>query len=221
MTILEMFEREDIYDIIEKTMSEYYKTIDNKKVNVKINKNHFGKRWLIYPRLGIIVSRTPSWKVIKRTYVSFDVQGNLPKKLFAWTYITLCFLTFGLLADASMELSDYSIINKDIVIIPSNRKIRIYDYKNMYVDSILKHGFNDFYLRKEIEVRKKPHFDFILPVIDYGEKWYREELLQGRCLVRTSGDEYDRYIKDVIEDLKEFYNDNSSFVDAKKYVLFL
>mgnify|MGYP006867320160 CR=1 FL=1 len=64
---------------------------------------------MVYPRLGIVVSVLPSWDVIKATYVWFDVQNNLPKKLFAWIYITLCFLSFGLLADASIELSDMSL----------------------------------------------------------------------------------------------------------------
>lgn len=218
MTILEMFEREDIYGILETTMHHYYKEVYHKDIDVSISKSHFGKRLLIYPRLGIIVSRFPSWAVIRRTYVSFDVQGNLPKKLFAWAYITLCFLTFGLLAHASMKLSDYSVWTRGTILIPSNRKLRIYRYDNGYVDSMLKDGFNDYYFNKELEVRKNPKFDFILGLLDSGNRWYREKLLRGRCLVRVSSDKYDFYLKKVLTDLAILYSRNTSDVKAGQYI---
>ncbi len=139
--------------------------------------------------------------------------------MFAWAYITLCFLTLGLLADASMVLSDNSVFSKDIVIIPSNRKIRIYNYKEGYVDSYLKDGFNDYYLKKEIEVRKAPDFDFILPLIKYGDRWYREKLLQGRCLVRISGDIYQKYLDNVLCDLRTYYKKSTTQISAKDYLL--
>lgn len=221
MTIQEMFEREDIYSILEKTMEEYYHVVFHKNVSVEIQKQHFLKKLVIYPRLGIVVPLIPSWKVIRRTYVSFDVQGNLLKKLFAWTYITLCFLTFGLFADASMELSDYSVINKDIIIIPSNRKIRIYDYRNQCVDSILKDGFNDFYFKNEIKIRVNPIHDFILPILAKGDRWYREKLLFGRCLVRSSGDQYKLYLESVINSLKTIYANSIEEIDVYDYCCML
>lgn len=218
MTIQEMFEREDIYGILETTMHLYFKEVHQKDIAVTISKRHFGRKLLIYPRLGIIVSHFPTWAVIKRTYVSFDVQGNLPKKLFAWAYITLCFLTFGLLADASMLLSDYSVWFRGMVVIPSNRKIRIYRYDQSYVDSILKDGFNDYYFNKELEVRKSPEFDFILGLMDYGNRWYREKLLRGRCLVRVAPDKYDTYMQRVILDLSLFYARNTKEVNVGSYI---
>jgi hypothetical protein len=218
MTILEMFEREDIYGILETTMRHYYKEVYHKDIEVSITKSHFGKRLLIYPRLGIVVSRFPSWAVIRRTYVSFDVQGNLPKKLFAWAYITLCFLTFGLLADASIKLSDYSAWARGTILIPSNRKLRIYRYDKGYVDSILKDGFNDYYFNKELEVRRNPQFDFILGLLDSGNRWYREVLLKGRCLVRVSPNKYGIYLKRVLADLSAFYERNTEAVVAGQYV---
>ena len=218
MTILEMFEREDIYKILEVTLKEYYQKVHNAEVNVEVRKKHLFQKLVIYPRLGIVVPLIPSWAVIKRTYVSFDVQNNLPKKLFAWAYITLCFLTFGLFADASLYVSDKSVYSKDTVIIPSNRKIRIYEYGKGYVDSILKDGFNDFYFNNEIEVRKQPKYDFILGLLAYGSRWYREKLLRGRCLVRCSGEEYETYLNQTIYDLEALYKENRVDMPAKQYV---
>ena len=218
MTILEMFEREDIYKILEVTLKEYYQKVHSVEVDVEVRKEHLFRRLVIYPRLGIVVPLFPSWAVIKRTYISFDVQNNLPKKLFAWAYITLCFLTFGLLADASLYVSDNSVYSRNTVIIPSNRKIRIYEYGKGYVDSILKEGFNDFYFNNEIEVRKQPKYDFILGLLDYGSRWYREKLLRGRCLVRCSGEEYETYLNQTIYDLETFYKENRVDMPAKQYV---
>lgn len=219
MTILEMFEREDIYHILEVTMHEYYRDICGKDVDVKIGKRKIGSRLLIYPRLGIIVSRCPSWAVIRRTYVSFDVQGNLAKKLFAWGYITLCFMTFGLLAHAEMRLSDYSVFTNGTVIIPSNRKIRIYRYDKGFVDSILKYCFNDYYFKNEVAIRKEPKYDFILGLEDFGERWYREALLKGRCLVRISPSKYDSYMERVFDALSTIHSSETDFVLSGKYIL--
>ena len=218
MTILEMFEREDIYKILEETLEQYYREVGKQNITVKVSKDHFGKKLLIYPRLGIVVSRCPSWKVIRRTYVSFDVQGNLPKKLFAWAYITLCFMTFGLLADASLMLSDYSVWTKGTVVIPSNRKIRIYRYDKGYVDSILKVGFNDYYFNNEIGIRKNPQYSFILGLIDFGERWYREALLQGRCLVRVPLAKYNHYLNQVLDNLKSYYSSSLKDVASGTYI---
>lgn len=218
MTILEMFEREDIYKILEMTLREYYQKVYNVKVDVEVRKKHLFQKLVIYPRLGVVVPLFPSWAVIKRTYISFDVQNDLPKKLFAWAYITLCFLTFGLLADASLYVSDKSVYSKDTVIIPSNRKIRIYEYEKGYVDSILKDGFNDFYFNNEIEVRKQSKYDFILGLLDYGPRWYREKLLRGRCLVRCSGEEYETYLSQTICNLEALYKEYRIDVPAKQYV---
>lgn len=218
MTILEMFEREDIYKILEVTLKKYYQNVHNVKVDVEVRKKHLFQKMVIYPRLGIVVPLFPSWAVIKRTYISFDVQNNLPKKLFAWTYITLCFLTLGLLADASLYVSDRSVYSKETVIIPSNRKIRIYEYGKGYVDSILKEGFNDFYFNNEVEVRRQPKYDFILGLLDCGPRWYREKLLRGRCLVRCSGKEYQAYLNQTVSALKAFYKEYRGDFPARQYV---
>lgn len=218
MTILELFEREDIYKILEETLKEYYQKVQKKNVDVKVKKKHFFQKIVVYPRLGIVVSVLPSWDVIKATYVWFDVQNNLPKKLFAWIYITLCFFSFGLLADASIELSDMSLFTRNTLFMPSNRKIRIYDYKKGYVDSILKVGFHDNYFKNEIKYRTNPQFDYILPVEECGDRWYREKLLRGRCLVRVSDGDYEKYLQDVVTDLRMMYARTNSSVLVADYI---
>ena len=95
MTIQEMLEREDIYHIIETTLSRYFQEVHQNEITVKVQ-SRLRNNYVVYPRLGVIISRTPSWDVIKDTYRDFNVQNNLVRKIIAWGYITACFCTFGL-----------------------------------------------------------------------------------------------------------------------------
>ena len=91
MTIQEMLEREDIYSIIETTLVKYYREVHHTSAKVKIQ-SKFNNKYVVYPRLGVIISRTPSLSVIKDTYCDFDVQNNPVRKLIAWGYITDAFV---------------------------------------------------------------------------------------------------------------------------------
>ena len=170
MTIQEMFEREDIYTIIENTLSYYYKATRNKKVNAKICKKAAFKKILIYPRLGVIIPLFPSKEVRNEVYALFDVQRNIIKKIIAKTYITICFASFGVMANSSLLLSDDSVFDRNTLIIPGNRKIRIYNFSEGYIDSVVKEGFNDFYYNNEINIRENYHLPFILGILDKGER---------------------------------------------------
>lgn len=217
MTIYEMLFREDIYGIIEKTLEEYYKTVFQKDISVKVQGNRFGNKYVIYPRLGVIVSRSPSLKVMKDVYSQFNVQNSIIKKLVAWGYITLCFMTFGLLAPKSLWVSDKSILKRYSYILPCNRKLRIFNHSEGFVDAILKVGFNDAYFKKEIEYRSAPQFSFIPGLIQSGERWYRERIIEGHSLVRLPETEYKKVLSIVCEDIREMYQSSIEHVGAKEY----
>ena len=141
MTIQEMLEREDIYTILSTTLEEYFREVCDKDVQVKVERSVFKNPYVVYPRLGVVVSRIPSWKVAKDIYTQFNVQGNIKRKVLAWGYITLCFLSFGLLASRSLYISDKKWCKRYRYILPCNRKIRVFDYKEGIVDAILKTEF--------------------------------------------------------------------------------
>ena len=77
MTIQEMLEREDIYTILSKTLEEYFRTVLDRDVSVRVEKSLFKNRYVVYPRLGIVSARFPSWKVAKDIYTQFRVTGNV------------------------------------------------------------------------------------------------------------------------------------------------
>lgn len=217
MTIYEMLFREDIYGIMEKTLEKYYKEVWDKDVLVKIEKSVFRNKFVIYPRLGIALSRFPSWKVAKDIYGQFSVQGNLIKKLVAWVYITICFLTGGMLSCCSMKVSDLSVLNRNLYIMPCNRKIRIFDYKHGYVDAILKVGFNDLCFQNELKFRVNLKYFFIPGLMNSGKGWYREQIMKGLGLVRVPEPEYSLAVEQVKKDLEQLYSNTINFVPAKEY----
>lgn len=219
MTIQEMFEREPIYSIIEKTLHEYYREVYKRDIDVKIQRKKFLQKFLIYPRLGVIVPVFPSKKVRREVYAWFDVQNNIARKIIAKTYIFLCFITFGLLSDASMILSDDSIFTNNMLIIPSNRKIRIYDFQTGIIDSVIKDGFNDFYFNNEIYVREEYDYPFILKIMKKGNRWYRERLLCGKGLVRIHPVEYNNFLDQVLNDLSMLYKNTRKDIKINEYCI--
>lgn len=217
MTIQEMLEREDIYTILSETLEEYFRTVYDKDVSFKVEKSLFKNRYVIYPRLGIVSARFPSWKVAKDIYTQFNVQGNWKRKFFAWGYITLCFLTGGLMASRSLYVSDKKWCKRDRYILPCNRKIRIFDYGKGYVDAILKVGFNDTYFQNELKYRAKPEYGFIPPFKEYGNRWYREAILSGRALVRIGEPAYSEAVENTKKEIYKLYEKTLHHEDIISY----
>ena len=219
MTIHQLFEREDIYSIIENTLKAYYKDIYGVDAEVKLSKNRLCNSFVVYPRIGVIVSRVPSWDVMKHVYDDFNVQGNILRKSIAWSYITLCWFTFGLLGSRTLYVSDKKLLNRNISIMPCNRKIRIFDFKKGYVDAILKTGYPDTFFKKEIEARTKLDYSFIPGIEKIGERWYREKVLDGNGLVRVGKHRYERYCNEVVEDIRQLFEDYGYEIPAVEYAV--
>ena len=217
MTIQEMLEREDIYTILSTTLEEYFREVCDKDVQVKVERSVFKNPYVVYPRLGVVVSRIPSWKVAKDIYTQFNVQGNIKRKVLAWGYITLCFLSFGLLASRSLYISDKKWCKRYRYILPCNRKIRVFDYKEGIVDAILKTGFSDVYFKNELKYRVNPEFSFIPPVINNGERWYRERIIDGVGLVRVKEPHYSEASKMVLDDIRSIIYRSFHYEDIKPY----
>lgn len=219
MTIAELLAREDLYGIIERTLPGYYREVFNLDVNVKLTRKHVGDCLLVFPRLGVIISKFPSKKVKHEIYSQFDVQNNIIKKIIAKVYIFLCIHSFGVLADCGLFLSQKKLIDRDSLIIPGNRKIRFLYFREGFVDSIIKSGFSSFYFDNEVLVRERLCYSFIPKILDSNQNWYREKLLIGKGLVREPSSSYNIYLDELLSDLKQLYHDSLQFADSKSYCL--
>lgn len=217
MTIYQLFEREDIYGIIEETLKEYYSEVNGLDIDARLSKSRLRNSFVVYPRLGVIISRVPTWKVMKHIYADFNVQGSVLRKIIAWSYISLCWCTFGLLGSRSLYVSKRKMLHRSISIMACNRKIRIFDFKNGYVDAILKVGYHDNYFKNEIKARTSLKYSFIPGIEKIGDRWYREKVLDGCGLVRISRDKYECYCDEVIVDIRRLYSDYGTKMTTDDY----
>lgn len=217
MTIYEMLFREDIYGIMEQTLKEYYLKVHHADVEVKVEKSPFKNFYVIYPRLGVAMARIPSAEVLRDIYSQFNVQGNWMRKLVAWGYITVCVLTCGLLGSRTLHIGNSSFRDRKVYIMPCNRKIRIFNYREGYVDAILKVGFSDNNFKNELKYRWQPEFDFIPGFLKCGERWYRESIIKGTGLVRLPEPTYSKKVEEIKKLLTPFYAAHLHEVEAKEY----
>lgn len=104
------------------------------------------------------------------------------------------------------------------LILPCNRKIRIIDFENQHIDSIIKAGFTRKYFANELSFRKESTYPFVPPVLLHGENWYREPLLQGQPLARvTDSRQYDLSVNMAIEHIGVIGRDTLNFIDSRQY----
>ena len=213
-----MVEREDFYKIAEKTLEEYYSVVYNKKVSISVVSPSIKSKIFVYPKINAITTRFPSKKVIAYSYDEFNVSNNFLKFILAKIYVTLCMFTGGLFAEKSIKYSDYSIFNDNILISPANRKIRIYDFENGVVDAIVKNSFTKRYFENELNFRLNHSYDFIIPIIDHGDNWYREKILPGQPLARIKNERlYNKSVIETISYIKKIAEDTIQLVDSKEY----
>ena len=213
-----MVQREDFYDITEKTLEEYYSAVYNKSISIKVDSPSTKSKILVYPKINAITSRFPGNKVIAYLYNEFNIRNNYLKFFMAKIYVTLCMYTGGLFADKSIKCSNYSVFNRNILIRPENRKKRIYDFENCIVDAIAKYSFTKKYFKNEISFRLNYGYHFILPIIESGDNWYREKILPGQPLARIKNIKlYNKCINQTVLFIKQIAEETLQFVDSKEY----
>jgi thiamine kinase-like enzyme len=218
MKISEMLTREDFYPICEKTLQRYYFNVYKLDVEVKITSPKLNSDMFVYPKLGVIITRFPSLKVVCYILNEFNIKDNFFKKIAAKTYVLLCLCTGGIFARKGLSFDNKTIVNKDILILPSNRKLRIYNFREGFVDAILKENFTDKYLKRELEFREKYKLSFVLPYLKVGNDWYREEILSGKPLARiTNEKQYTQSEKEAAIYINQIAEQTLVYQNAKEY----
>lgn len=216
MKISYMLKREDFYEINEKTLAEFFSGQPSKK-----------KKLYVYPELNAIITSAPSKQVKRFLYTEFRVTGRLYKKILVWLYTRICLNTWGLFASKKIYVNGN--ITNEMLIYPCNRKYRVFDFSENAVSVIVKHGFPDYCLNKEVEFRKTyEKCNFLTPVIAHAERFYTEKIIDGVPLARISkkNDELCQKALSIWQDfakktnktvlLKEYINELEKKFEAKK-----
>lgn len=218
MKIDSLIKREDFYSILEQTLNYYYKNILHHDVFVRVEDKKFSNSVVVYPKLNRIIRRNPSREVVSGIYRGFNINDNPVKRICAKLYITLLLYSKGLLASKSISFSDLSVFTSQHEICGGNKKIRVNDRSCMTSDVIMKSGFPDDYFRSEMEFRLNHKAEYLVPILTYGEDWYREELIEGYSLARvTDPILYSNSLQKAMEYLGKMVEQSKSFISGESY----
>lgn len=218
MKIDALLKREDFYGILENTLNDYYKNIIHTDVTVKVGNNSIKNPVVVYPKLNRIIKRLPAKPIVKGIYRGFNVNDNTIKRIVAKAYITALIGSFGLLASKSISFSDISVFSSHHEICPGNKKIRINNLSTGISDVVMKKGFDDLYFRNEMSFRLNNTADYLVPVYESGENWYREKLISGVSLARiTDKSLFDKSLRCALKYLGEIIDSSLRYVPGKEY----
>lgn len=210
--------REDFYKINENTLKRYFKIVHGKDVDVKTKGYNFWNRVVIYPHLGSIVTRVPNRKILEFWLNEYNIRNNCTKYILAKLYVLVCFFSFGLFAGKGLYISDKNVFSRSIAIIPSNRKIRIYNFGTGYVDAIIKDTFTKKYFDNEVSFRLNTVYNFVPLILEHGDNWYREKILSGQPLARIKNKRlYKKCVTNVVKYIGIIADSTLEYIDALDY----
>ena len=222
MKIDQMLLRENFYLINEKTLQSYYKTVHGIDTVISTHKGSILRDAFIYPKINSIISQFPSKKVRNYIFSEFNARNSFVKYLQWKLFTALCLYSCGLTASNTLNFKMCKPINKDILIWPCNRKIRIFNFDLGYVDSIIKDGFTKKYFNKEVSFRLNTNYSFVPKISSHGDNWYREHLLIGQPLARIKDNkQFEISSIETISNIKKIVQDTIKYINVDKYVTVL
>ena len=217
MKISEMLEREDLYPIIEHTLNNYFGFKEHQIL--KTQKNRKGTKFgYIYERLNAIVSRKPDKKVMEFLYTEYQTKQFF-KRILAQVYLRVLLHSSGLFADKVLKNNDDTELDNHILIYPCNKKIRIFNFNDNYIDVVVKDGFSNDLIAKEIKFREQHLSLHILPITSKTQNSYREQIIDGIPLARIiNAKKYKELKNKTLKILKSEISTYKKNVDTKAYV---
>ena len=213
-----MLLREDFYTILRETIIDYARTVLGKEVTCKYESFDGAETWCINATLGFI-SRVPTPEGV-RTYMKseYNVRGSVLKYLLGKVGVDVI-TAFPYMGMTRKLYVSAGVFDKPVFIVPQNRSIRFYNYETMEVDCIIKSGFTSKYFDNQAQFRSSYHYDFLNPILAKGEGWFREPVLTGHPLVRTTCKTmFENGMKQAFDYLRILANDTFEWTSTRKYV---
>ncbi len=212
-----MLKREELYTTIERTLNRYFGFNEHQilKTQSKSNGRNFA---YTYERLNAIISKVPEKKVKEFLYTEYSTKQFF-KRLLAQVYLRILLNTRGFFADKVLKNDVGTELESYILIYPCNKKIRIFNFKDNYVDVLVKDGFSNDLIAKEIEFREKHHSPHILPIRSKTQNSYREEIIDGIPLARiTDKKKYKELLNQTLKILNSEISTYEKNIGTKEYV---
>lgn len=218
MGIEEMIKREDFYKILQETLVDYYSRVRHQIVRCSCDPFEDGEELRVFS-VGSLVcrSRKPSGA---RTFLiaELNVRSSAWKYVAGKVLVHYMMMTHTAFSPGRIFLTKDS-LGKNEIISPQNRSVRVYNYDKSVVDCIIKKGFTDKYFNNQIDFRKNYNYDFMVPLVDSGEGWFREPILKGHPLARVTGkNRYQKGLDEAIKDIQILSEDTLELIPCQEYV---
>lgn len=219
MDLVSMLKREDFFSSFFPTVEKYFKEALNIDITFSFAENKKTCNMVIKPRLSAAASIHVSQKAREFYYSEWNIRKSLVKNCFAKAYVFFMTRTKSEFSQFRFTLMPEPDNISDLIIAPNNRSIRIFDYKNDIVGCIIKEGFTDKFFRNQITFRENYCYDFILPMISYGNDWFQEPIMHGHPLARITNERlYQNSINVAINDLRLLAKDSLQYNNCHEYV---
>lgn len=222
MKISELKQREDIYSVLSETLETYYNYRYSKEIRVSSSEN-LHQCWHVCETLNSLHCSNLGPR--PRRYLSNEFRHSpiwyrkVPQ-YFLGLFITTP-LVLGLVSKMALWVEPPLPDAQDSLIIPGNRRIRIFNFASGVVTAIAKNGYDDFSLKKEISVRYKTDLGPFLPISDADNncRWFEEPIISGFSLPRCppfAGKA--RYEKEAVSKLSLWQENSMSASAPSSYV---
>lgn len=218
MDLSSMLAREDFFPLFFATLKDYYKEVYDQEIEMDFA-DRKNCNLVIKPKLSATTSPYLSEKARKFFYAEWNVRNSLIKYVVA-KWMVFCLTRTGkLLSSYRFRMTPDVLATKDLVIAPNNRSIRVFDYSNGTVGCMIKKGFTDKYFSNQIAFRKTYSYDFMVPMLRYGDTWFVEPILEGHPLARVTDEKaYEKGMKDALDGIKLLADDTREQIDADTYI---
>lgn len=218
MDLSSMIAREDFFPIFFETLKKYYHEVYEEDVRIEFaDKKECNL--VIKPRLSAATSPYLSSKARSFFYSEWNVRNSIVKYIVAKLGVFVLTRTGKLFSQFTFRMTPEHLVNRDLVIVPNNRSIRVFDYHSNTVGCIVKHGFTQKYFSNQLQFRLKYQYPFMLPMVKWRKDWFIEPILQGHPLARvTEKISYEKGMQDALLAIKQLARDTTEIVEAGQYI---
>ena len=185
MDIESMLNREPFYEILVRSIEDYYRIVEEKTVSISFLKtDRYLKKIFLYYKPSFISEKFLTKDVRDFLYSEYNIRGNLIRFLIGKIGVFILTHSYGLLAIKKLYLyCSGGLPNQQIFISPCNRSIRFYNFQKGYVDCIVKNGYSNAYMQNQLKFRLNYRRSYIPEILISGERWYREKIMYGNPLI--------------------------------------
>lgn len=217
MKISAMLEREDFYSILQKTLEKNAACLGITSKHIQMGKGKKGRTLFINPKLNAILSASPAPAVIDFLKTEYNVGGSIYRQIAVKAYLWMATTFVRRFSHSSITFSYRHNLN-NLLIYPCNKKIRLFDFEQSIVYTVLKDGFPDTYIKRETAFRMERANDFIPGILEAKSHIYSEHIIQGRPLARINDTSFVEDCKKKAYELVLHLSTQKKIINAKDYI---